>query len=131
MLLLSLTWGCVPMALGLSSVAASSQVGLGGGRTRTSREEHARPLDRRYMESKSGRGRGQRARRDSVRPGALQSTQDTHMYGPIRGDIITPLLRQRSEARDKWWVQKHGPVSDEAGVTALLTPELPPGFGLG
>lgn len=103
----------------------------GGGRTRTSREEHVRPLDRHCMESKSRRGRGQRARRDSVRPGALQSTQDTHMYGPIRGDIITPLLRQRSEARDKWWVQKHGPASDEAGVTALLTPKLPPGFGLG
>lgn len=83
------------------------------------------------MESKSGRGRGQRARRDSVRPGALQSTQDTHMYGPIRGDIITPLLRQRSEAQDKWWVQKHGPVSDEAGVTALLTPKLPPRIRVG
>lgn len=45
---------------------------------------------------------------------------------PIREDIITPLLRQRSVAQDKWWVQKHGPASDRAGVIALLIPKLPP-----
>ena len=44
-----------------------------------------------------------------------------------RGIILIALGRQRDLwlRRDKWWAQGHGPVSDKAGVTALLPPKPP------